>query len=192
MPLFKSKNPLERHMYLSLNRVRLQPWTKKAGADWVRLRRENQDFLEPFEPLWQTLPTIALYEQRRQFYHQDCVDDKGYRFLLYDNMYRQLMGALAIFHVRRGASQCASISYWIGQQFSRQGYMKEALSLLEYFAFEQIDLHRLEAYCLPCNYASIALLKSRGFHEEGIAHHYLRIQGDWQDHLRFAKLNNSS
>jgi len=57
-------------------------------------------------------------------------------------------------------------------------------------AFDLLRLHRLEAACIPTNLASIRLLEKTGFKREGFARQYLCINGLWQDHLLFAKLEN--
>ena len=54
--------------------------------------------------------------------------------------------------------------------------------------FDELRLHRLEAACLPHNEPSKAVLGKAGFHEEGLARQYLRINGQWADHLLFALL----
>jgi ribosomal-protein-alanine N-acetyltransferase len=56
------------------------------------------------------------------------------------------------------------------------------------FAFHQLGLHRVEAACLPHNKASIGLLLKCGFMQEGLARGYLKIAGEWHDHLLFARL----
>jgi ribosomal-protein-alanine N-acetyltransferase len=66
--------------------------------------------------------------------------------------------------------------------------MTAALPLVLDFAFEQLRLHRVEAACLPANLPSRALLTRTGFHQEGQARRYLRIEGKWQDHVLFAIL----
>ena len=38
------------------------------------------------------------------------------------------------------------------------------------------------------NKQSQGLLKSCGFQEEGIARRYLKINGEWRDHILFARL----
>ena len=48
-----------------------------------------------------------------------------------------------------------------------------------------LELHRLEAACLPTNAASQGVLRKLGFKEEGYARKYLRINGEWCDHLLF-------
>ena len=49
-------------------------------------------------------------------------------------------------------------------------------------------VHRIEAACLPNNAASQAVLRRAGFSHEGLARKYLRINGQWADHLVFALL----
>ena len=57
------------------------------------------------------------------------------------------------------------------------------------YAFQRLGLHRVEAACLPSNEASRLLLLKIGFHEEGYAREYLRINGSWRDHQLFAILH---
>ena len=64
--------------------------------------------------------------------------------------------------------------------------MTAAVSALVPYVFNALDLHRLEAACLPNNEASKQLLKKVGFVEEGYARRYLKINGAWRDHLLFA------
>ena len=58
------------------------------------------------------------------------------------------------------------------------------------FAFNDLALHRVEAACLPANEPSRRLLERVGFHREGMARAYLRINGVWADHLLYAALSS--
>jgi ribosomal-protein-alanine N-acetyltransferase len=60
-----------------------------------------------------------------------------------------------------------------------------ALRALSGFAFRTLALHRLEAACIPQNQASRTLLAKAGFAEEGYAKAYLKINGEWRDHVLF-------
>ena len=71
--------------------------------------------------------------------------------------------------MRRGVAETASLGYWMGEPFARQGYMTEALPLVLDFAFGRLRLHRVEAACLPTNVPSRAVLLRSGFAEEGYA-----------------------
>ena len=46
-----------------------------------------------------------------------------------------------------------------------------------------LELHRIDAACIPDNEPSRQLLRRCGFREVGLAPRYLRINGDWRDHI---------
>ena len=52
-----------------------------------------------------------------------------------------------------------------------------------------LNLHRIEAACIPGNVPSIRVLEKCGFTREGLARRYLCINGIWQDHLLFGMLH---
>lgn len=68
--------------------------------------------------------------------------------------------------------------------------MTSAVLLILDFAFQYLRLHRIEAACLPHNEPSIGLLRKCGFEQEGRARGYLKIAGEWCDHLLFARLSD--
>src|SRR3546814_2952949 len=88
------------------------------------------------------------------------------------------MGGVTISNVRRGVAQAASIGYWIGGRYARQGFMSEAVPAVVEFAFEELALHRVEAACPPSNDASRSPLLKGGFRQEGYARPYQRDRKD--------------
>jgi ribosomal-protein-alanine N-acetyltransferase len=80
----------------------------------------------------------------------------------------------------------------MGERYAGQGHMTAAVRGLIPFAFATLRLHRLEAACIPTNAASIRLLEKTGFRREGFAREYLCINGIWQDHLLYARLQNDA
>lgn len=86
------------------------------------------------------------------------------------------------------ALRSAYTSYFGVFGMSEKGYMKEGLTLLVRYAFDALELHRLEANIQPGNLTSIALAKSVGFRYEGYSPRYLKINGEWCDHERWAML----
>jgi ribosomal-protein-alanine N-acetyltransferase len=103
-----------------------------------------------------------------------------------------LVGGLTLANIRRGVAQAGSLGYWTGLSFVRLGYMTAAVRALVPFAFNSLRLHRLEAACIPSNTGSIKLLEKTGFVREGYAREYLCINGVWQDHLLYGRLNGGS
>ena len=97
-----------------------------------------------------------------------------------------LVGWLNVSDIVRGALQGANVSYGGVAAYGGQGYMSEALALVLHEAFVTLDLHRLEANIQPANAGSLALARRAGFQLEGFSPGYLKIDGDWRDHERWA------
>lgn len=62
----------------------------------------------------------------------------------------------------------ASVGFDLAQAYWRRGFMREALRSILNFGFINVGLHRIEADASIYNIASIELLKSIGFQQEGI------------------------
>lgn len=57
------------------------------------------------------------------------------------------------------------------------------------YVFEVLGLHRVMANYLPANTRSETLLLRLGFEKEGYAKSYLKIAGQWRDHVLTARIN---
>ena len=172
-------------------RVVLRTPEREDFEEWAALRAESRGFLTPFEPSWPAdAVTRVGFRRRLQRYAADWRTDQGYSFLLVRRADGVLVGGISVSNVRRGVAETASLGYWIGERFARQGHMTDGLKLALAFAFDRLRLHRVEAACLPHNQASRRLLLKSGFREEGYAKEYLSIDGRWQDHLLFGLLTS--
>jgi ribosomal-protein-alanine N-acetyltransferase len=175
---------------LSHRRVYLRRPRDSDWKEWSTLRAASSAFLAPWEPTWpKDALTRAAFRRRLRQYAQDWREGSAYNFLIFRAEDEALLGGINLSNVRRGIVQGGSLGYWIGEAYARRGYMSEAMQCMLSFAFEHLDLHRVEAAFLPNNAASGALLRKSGFREEGRARKYLRINGVWQDHLTFAILH---
>ena len=63
--------------------------------------------------------------------------------------------------------------------------MSESIVVLMQFAFEELNLHRLEICIIPRNSNSRRVVEKLDLREEGIAQRFLEINGAWEDHVRF-------
>jgi ribosomal-protein-alanine N-acetyltransferase len=159
-------------------------------SEWTTLREASRGFLTPWEPTWPSDDlSRSAFRRRLRRYAEDQRADTSYAFFLFRKADDALVGGLTLANIRRGVAQAGSLGYWIGEPFARRGLMTGALEGLVPFAFGSLRLHRLEAACIPSNAASIKLLEKMGFAREGYAREYLCINGLWQDHLLFARLN---
>jgi [ribosomal protein S5]-alanine N-acetyltransferase len=157
--------------------------------EWAALRDASRAFLTPWEPTWPADDlTRGSFRRRIRRYAEDLRTDQGYAFLIVRNTDGVLVGGLTLANIRRGVAQAASLGYWMGLPYVRCGYMTAGVRAVIPFAFATLRLHRLEAACIPTNAGSIRLLEKTGFLREGYAREYLCINGIWQDHLLYARL----
>jgi ribosomal-protein-alanine N-acetyltransferase len=158
---------------------------------WAALRETSRKFLIPWEPTWPADDlTRPAFRQRLRRYAEDMRTDQAYAFFLYRADDNALIGGLALANIRRGVAQAGSLGYWVGEPYVRRGYMTAAVRALIPAAFDMLRLHRVEAACIPTNIASVRLLEKTGFRREGYARSYLCINGIWQDHLLYARLQS--
>ena len=161
-------------------------------SEWTTLREASRAFLTPWEPTWPSDDlSRGAFRRRLRRYAEDQRADTSYAFFLFRKRDDALVGGVTLANIRRGVAQAGSLGYWIGEPFARRGLMTGAVQALVPFSFGSLRLHRLEAACIPSNTASIRLLEKAGFVREGYAREYLCINGLWQDHLLFARLNGA-
>jgi ribosomal-protein-serine acetyltransferase len=90
----------------------------------------------------------------------------------------QLAGHIGYFRTDK-RNRRTSIGYWIGAEFEGRGLITRACRLMIDYAFEALDMHRVEIGCAVDNLRSRAIPEKFGFRPEGV----LR-QCDWM-HGRF-------
>ncbi len=158
--------------------------------DWARLRAQSRDFLTPWEPSWaRDELTRSAFKRRLRRYGEDRLSGRGFAFLVFKSDTERLVGGCNLSNVRRGVAQTASLGYWVGQPYRRQGLISAAVEAACAFAYTELRLHRVEAACIPENAPSRGLLEGVGFAEEGLAQSYLKINGQWRDHVTYARIN---
>lgn len=163
---------------------------------WAELRALSREHLAPWEPEWALDElTRVSFRRRVRHYQREANDDMGYAFLVFLGGSQQSMGrapsvigGVTLTNVRRGVTQAATLGYWLGQPYVGQGLMYDALRALVPFAFDILRLHRIEAAVMPSNGPSLRLLENMGFQREGVARRYLKIRGNWEDHITHALL----
>lgn len=159
---------------------------------WRILREMSRDHLVPWEPQWR--PDALSYNYycsilRRQW--REWRNGSGYAFTIFMHGGPRpvLVGGVTLGDVVFAAGQKATLGYWIGKPYAGQGLMTEAVDLACAFAFNTLQLERIEASCLPRNEPSKGVLRRTGFEEEGYAKAYLQINGKREDHLLWGKIN---
>ena len=159
--------------------------------EWSTLRAESRAYLEPWEPRWTPAELDRhAWRHRLHRYRDDYAQGLAIAFFIFELGSGRLAGGITIGNIRRGVSQSAHIGYWIGERYAGRGLMSDAVKVLTRFAFDTLRLHRIEAACIPDNIRSIRVLEKAGFQHEGLLRSYLRINGFWQDHYLYARIED--
>ncbi|CAM2818959.1 GNAT family N-acetyltransferase [Legionella worsleiensis] len=145
---------------------------------FISAMKKSSDFHFPFI----TAPTTT--EEFRLYLNKGNQESEQYYFAWNDD--QQIIGVFNISGIVRGVFKSAYLGYYATAEFAGKGLMGQALKLVLKEIFTTLDLHRIEANIQPTNNASIQLAKRNGFIKEGFSPRYLKINGIWQDHFRFA------
>lgn len=160
--------------------------TPDDGEELLNYYIKNREYLSKFEPhrdeAFYKLETQvqSLTENYKQFFK-----DEGAHFGIYKD--NQFIGRIRLYNIVYGVFKSGFIGYSIDEAYQGKGYMKEAVKLVAEYAFEELNLHRIEASTLVENKKSQGVLRGCGFSELGISEKYLYINGKWRDHVIFYK-----
>ena len=166
--------------------VRLRPPRMGDFPEWAALRHDSREFLQPWEPTWPSDDlSRAAFRRRLGLYQRDQDLGQGYAFFVFRRPDNALVGGVTLRNILRGVAQSGALGYWVGERHARNGHTLAAVRETVRFAFGRLGLHRIEAACCPENLASRRLLLKAGFDLEGQARGYLKIDGQWRDHLLF-------
>jgi ribosomal-protein-alanine N-acetyltransferase len=163
------------------DRVYLRTPTPGDQEEFLTLMRASATFHAP----WASAPTDA---DRFGAYIADASRPDFEAMLLCRLGDQAIIGFFNLSQIVRRSLQSAYLGYAVGAPFAGAGYMREGLELVLERAFADLELHRVEANIQPGNAASLALARGAGFRREGFSPRYLKIDGQWRDHERYAIL----
>lgn len=172
------------NIHLEGNHIVIKNFTPDMAGQLLEYYKNNKIHLAPFEPdrdeEFFTIETQRknLLESYRQFLNGTNID----MGIFFDE---KLIGKVKISNIVYGSFRSGIVGYSLDKDFCGKGYMKEALHLVLKYAFEECDLHRIEASALVTNEKSRNVLRRCGFKLIGINEKYLLINGRWQDHASY-------
>lgn len=178
-----------RRVRIETERLTLRPPAHGDFRAWAAIREQSADFLIPWEPA--RAPdhlSRKAFTNRVYWAQRSIASGSAIPLFLFRREDEALLGAITLDNIARGPAQSATIGYWIGEPYARQGYMTEAIGGIVHYGFHTLDLSRIQAACLAENSASRGLLEKCGFKYEGVAQAYLQINGRWRNHVLYAIL----
>lgn len=178
---------------ISTPRLKLVPACEQFAHELREYRIENRAHLQAWEPLRdEDFFAADSIRQRLSVMAQDNAAGHALHLLLIAPESAEMVGECNFTNIVRGPFEACHLGFSIGKRFEGRGLMREALIPAISYVFDQIGLHRIMANFIPHNIRSANLLMKMGFRREGLARSYLRINGEWADHVLTSLINESN
>jgi len=173
--------------------ILLRPFTSSDKKQWRRVRAMNRDWLEEWEASVprtsksDELKSALSFNKMVRAYRKEERAGRSFSFGIFIGP--NLIGQINLGGVIYGALRGAHIGYWIDRNYANRGYMSRAVNMVTDFAFNELELHRIEINIRPENSPSIRVAEKCGYLYEGLRPRYLHIDGAWRDHHCFVREN---
>ena len=181
-------------MIIETDRLLMQTGCASAVTPILDYYVRNKAFHEEWAPRRErTFYTLQYQKEQMEREEAQTRNGRLIRFWLAkkDDPGRQI-GLVSFSNIIRGAFLSCFLGYHLDQSLINQGYMTEAIRAGIGYVFEKAGLHRIEANIMPRNKASLRVVEKLEFYEEGIARNYLKIYGNWEDHIHMVLLNENA
>jgi RimJ/RimL family protein N-acetyltransferase len=176
---------------LSCDRLLLRPFRLEDAEAICDAVLESIEELLPWLPWchrqYKIDETRAFLEGRASAFENDT----EYAFAIVEQGTARLIGACGVNQID-AANARANLGYWVRTGATRRGYATDATRLLAQWAFEALDLVRIEIVAAVGNEASQRVAAKAGACREGIARWRLNVRGEFHDAVVFSLLREDA
>lgn len=169
-------------------RLRIQILNGTYAAESLRFYEEDRELFERYEPARpHNFYTESYHRYLMNFEYNQIVKGQMMRYWFFPKQEPgKIIGTVSLRNIMHGSYQKCEIGYKLSSAYQGKGIAREGIARIIQIAFTELDLHRIEACCMPGNEPSINLLESLNFTLEGRLRKYALIQGQYEDHLLFS------
>lgn len=154
----------------------------------------NRHFLSEWEP--QRSEEFYTLKFQKNFLQEDVKANKSGKILRLwitgKNDKRKIIGCITFNLIVRGVLQSCILGYKLDKDEINKGLITEGIQKAIDVVFNELNLHRIEAPILPINTASIKVVSKLGFENEDLSKKYIKVNGKWEDHTRWALINTNA
>ncbi|MBO9666638.1 MAG: GNAT family N-acetyltransferase [Bdellovibrio sp.] len=168
-------------------RIRLERHSLAMADQMFALIDKNREHLKdmPWASVTKTVDNSRMWiESTLAEWDNLALFDYGI-YLLDSDRY---MGSLGVHSIRWDNKNC-ELGYWIGEEFQGQGYISEAVKIIEAQCFKS-GFHRVEIRCAPFNERSAQVAIKSGYKFEGELREDLLVNGQYRNTKVFGKLSS--
>ncbi len=172
-------------------RLSIKTLSKDAAPMVLSFFEDSRDLFEPWEPArghnFYTLP----YQRAFLTAERNLIGDGKlirYWVFLKDHP-SEIIGTVCFQNILKEPYYSCCLGYKLSNRYLHQGYATESIGKCIDIVFHEYQMHRIDAYIMPNNTASLGVVERLAFHKEGLSESYARINGVWTDHVHYALIN---
>ena len=165
---------------------------ERYASNVLDFYQNNKEFFNPWEPAHHpNFYTIPYQKILLGYEYKQILEKKFVRYYIFKKSNpNEIIGSICFQNIIRGPYQSCSIGYKIAKHHTHHHYALEAIQKTIDIIFQDYQLHRIDAYILPDNYASLSLIQKLGFQKEGITASFIRLDDSFLDCYHFVRINS--
>ena len=175
---------------MQTERLRIEALDIRHAQAMLEYCERNREHLRRWEPdRAEEFYTLEFQQGIVERAREEEEKGIGARFVAFEDGSDEIVAAVNLSNVRRGVIHAAVIGYSVDEKRQGRGYATEAAGAVIRYAFDTLNLHRVETSYQPENTASGRVLRKLGFAVQGYARDYLFINGAWRDGILVELVN---
>jgi len=168
--------------------LKILPPSARSTEQVLNFYTKNRVLFERYEATRSADFYTKFYQKKLLFHEYNlALREQCFRFWIYEKQNTdRIIGTICFYNIMHSIYDRCETGYKFDPEFWHKGYAREAMSFGISLMFNELNLHRVEAFVMKENIASIRLLSALDFQLEGICQKSIRIRGKWEDHMLFA------
>jgi RimJ/RimL family protein N-acetyltransferase len=134
------------------------------------------------------IPTFEAVHDHLRYYQREALELPRLHFRLAVMQKNHMIGRVKLIRLNAETNEW-EIGWAIHVAHWGQGYATEAARALLKFGFEDLDVHRIVAFCNANNAASYRVMEKIGMQRDGHLREALKWQGEWSDEFVYSILD---
>ena len=147
----------------------------------------DDDFIK-----WSNKGKVTLQEEVEYLKSvlEKYTDNIYYNWAIYSKENYCIIGAIRLSNIDL-VNESVELNYVIGQKFTNNGYMTEALKSVISFCFDEVKIKKVYGICAIDNIASKCVMEKVGMHREGNLNNFLNLHNKWHDCYLYSIINEN-
>jgi ribosomal-protein-alanine N-acetyltransferase len=112
-----------------------------------------------------------------EVWYQECANGKGFRWVVLPKEAPEVPAGFFALHYISRQNRRAELGSYLHRRWWGRGLSLEVTREVLRFAFEDLDLHRVELRCDPRNEASMTIARKLSLRCEGVLRDYVQVEG---------------